>query len=346
MRKHLGTIVLLLILCCISALVVVGLWKIRGDNPLVIVLQSHPKEIMNTDTNLTAVVDIDRKEEGEKALAEAEGALRNVEVLMSRYIKHSEVSLFNDAAAGQVVPLSPQVIEVLQASRKMHEETGRAFDITIRPLIDLWKQAAETNTPPDEDSIRAAREESQWSQLEVFNSGAMKKVGTVSIDLGGIAKGYAIDQAVAAMQAGDCRGGLVDVGGDIRCFGINPDGEKWPVDVRDPFGRSEPIAKLRLTDAAVCTSGNYERFSVISGRHYSHIIDPVTGRPVDVAPSVTVIAPTAMLADAWATALSVLSDRGLELIPPGSGVEAMLVIGTPEKCTIRKTPGFDKYVVK
>ncbi len=346
MKKHRGTILLLLVLCGIVALVVVGLWKIQGDNPLVVVIRHHPKGIMDTETNLTAVVDIDRRREGEVAVKDAEQALRDVEALMSRYIDRSEVSLFNAAAAGQVVPLSPDVIEVLLAGKKLHEKTDGAFDITIRPLIDLWKKAARENKLPDEDAILAAREESNWSQLDVFNDGAMKRVDTVSIDLGGIAKGYGIDQAVAAMQEDGCRGGLVDVGGDIRCFGLSPRGDAWQIDVRDPFGRDEPIAKLRLTDAAVCTSGNYQRFSKIGDKHYSHIIDPRTGWPVDIAPSVTVIAPTATEADGWATALSVLAHDGLRLIPPGSGIEAMLVIGTPEKYTIHKTPGFDRYVLK
>ncbi|MCK4602007.1 MAG: FAD:protein FMN transferase, partial [Phycisphaerae bacterium] len=177
--------------------------------------------------------------------------------------------------------------------------------------------------------------------ITITEDGVIKTTDTASLDLGGVAKGYGIDRAVEAMIQAGCRGGLIDVGGDIRCFGRSA----WTVAVRDPFGRTEPVAVLRLRGGAVCTSGNYERYYEIAGRRYSHIIDPRTGRPVDFAPSVTVVAPAAMTADAWATALSVLGVDGLALLGEDSGIEAMIVVGTPDSFEVYGTKGFEDLTV-
>ena len=172
------------------------------------------------------------------------------------------------------------------------------------------------------------------------------------MDLGGIAKGYAVDQAVAAMTSLGIRGGVVDAGGDLRCFGSRPDGQSWKVAVRDPFHAADasapPLATLRVHDAAVCTSGNYFRYVQIQGRRYSHIIDPRPGphmgMPAEAAPSVTVVAPTAIVADMWATALSVLGAGGLSLLPPEAHIEAMVVEGMVHDVHIRMTDGFAKLL--
>jgi thiamine biosynthesis lipoprotein len=146
----------------------------------------------------------------------------------------------------------------------------------------------------------------------------------VRVDLGGIAKGYAVDKAIEAMREARVAGGMVDVGGDLRCFGRPPAGQTWSVQVRDPFA-SGVLGKFQLKGSAVCTSGGYTRFVEIDGRRYGHIVDPRTGLPVDHVASVTVVAPTALAADVWATALSVHGQRGLEMLPEGA--EALLVTG-------------------
>ncbi|NJN64881.1 MAG: FAD:protein FMN transferase [Acidobacteria bacterium] len=144
---------------------------------------------------------------------------------------------------------------------------------------------------------------------------AIKSRGTARVDVGGNAKGYAIDLAVRAMQAAGARGGLVDVGGDLRFFGEAPDGVAWTIDIRHPDGRSVYRSLALTGDRAVCTSGNYARFAEIGGRRFSHIIDPRSGWPADATPSVTVIGPDTLTVDTWATALSVLGPEGLARLP-------------------------------
>jgi thiamine biosynthesis lipoprotein len=136
-------------------------------------------------------------------------------------------------------------------------------------------------------------------------------------------------------------GGLVDVGGDMACFGVQADGELWMVDVA-PVDGIESDLRLSLGSGAVATSGNYARYFEIDGRRYSQIIDPRTGRPTETTHAVTVVAPTAITADVWATALSILGAVGFERLP--AGVEAMVVSAGSTPPRIAKTAGFESMV--
>jgi len=302
---------------------------------------SKPVGIMGTRTRLLAVAPDRAQARG--ALRDAEAALRGVEARMSRHIATSELSLFNAAPVGEY-PLSGQMADVLGRSWELFGLTASAFDVTCLPLIDLWKQAGRTGQLPSRGQIDRARHMGGWRLVKLGpDSKTLKKVSTkAGIDLGGIAKGYGIDRAVVAMRKAGCVGGLVDVGGDVRCFGQPARGHHWSVVVTDPFEPGKIFARLKLGDAAVATSGNYARYVTIGGIRYSHIVDPRTGFPARAAPSVTVIALQAATADAFATALSVRGTAGLASLP--RGVEAMLVVGDEIKHRIIATEGFKKYL--
>jgi len=303
--------------------------------------------IMGTDTHLTAVGEPNAAPRLEEALRSAEAALRGVEARMSVYLSASEVSRLNAAKAGQVVPLSPDTNELLVESRRLNLAKRGAFDVTCLPLFRLWAEAGKAGVLPGEAAVAAARAACGWDKFEWTPAGVRKRADGAGVGLGGIAKGWAIDRALEAMRQAGVRGGLVEVGGDVACFGLSPGGQRWRVGIRDPFEpRSNRFLGILLVgDAAVCTSGNYERYSEIGGRRYSHIIDPATGWPVDFAPSVTVVAPTCAAADAWATALSVLGPDGIALLPTAKGVEAMVVVGSPADHHIYQTPGFAEMLV-
>jgi len=302
---------------------------------------------MGTETKMTVVMGANEQARARGALERAERALRDVEMKMSSWLDSSELSRFNTGPAGAVTPLSPETLQVLAAARTIAEDTNGAFDVTCRPIIELWKHAKKTKTLPDADALAAARAQSRWDDIELRAGGAVKRSATACVDLGGIAKGYGIDQAVLALIASGAAGGLVDVGGDTRCFGHRGKDGPWRVGVRSPFTAAATIfAVLSVEDGAVCTSGNYLRFAEIDGKRYSHIVDPRTGWPVDAAPSVTVVAKTAMTADAWATALSVLGPAGLKLLPAGEGIEAMIVEGGPDDYRIHYSDGFEKLLAE
>jgi thiamine biosynthesis lipoprotein len=303
---------------------------------------SHPQGIMGTECSLMAVPPRGQYPRAEQAVAAAEQALRTIEAHMSTYIRFSELSQLNDAPAGKAVALSPDTMAVLRLSRQFNEQTGGAFDVTCLPLFNLWSEAGKANRLPTDANLAAAKAKCGWDKWKLLDAGAVKSVDGAGMGLGGVAKGWGIDRAAEAMIAAGCTGGLVEVGGDIRCFGSPAHKGKWVVAVRNPFNRDggEFFGTLALDDAGVCTSGNYQRFAVINGRHYSHIIDPRSGEPVDFAPSVTVVAPNAATADGWATALSVLGPGGFKLLDANSGIEAMIVIGGPKDYRIHETPGF------
>ena len=341
----------------IVALMVVGLWTTRGDDPVLTQRKRKPYNIMGTQTKLVAVAPADRGYVAERAVRDAERALRDVEAKMSRRLDDSEIGRFNLAdpqeTGGAIVPMSTETMTVLRESRKMWQQTGNAFDVTVGALGKVWRDANELNELPHQAQIEAARAASNWSLIELLDGGVRKLSPSVRLDLGGIAKGYGIDRAVEAIRQTGCSGGLVDVGGDVRCFGRPPKKGFWLVAVQDPFDPDprRRLATLKLNSGALCTSGNYRRGRnyKIAGKRYSHIIDPRPGPmmgmalPPEATPaSVTVFAPTAMAADAWATALSVLGVDGLKMIPPGSDIEAMLVIGDAEVNDCVVTPGFRK----
>ena len=296
--------------------------------------------IMGTECELTAIAPRKNRDLAGEALRAAEGKLRRVEVMASTFIDGSFVSHLNAAPPGQEIPYDGEMPVLLDTARRLSAETDGAFDVTYQPVFTLWKRSGKASRLPGEGELAIAVANSGWDKFELTETGVIKRLDGASIDLGGIAKGFAIDRAVDEMRRLDIAGGLVDVGGDIRCFGETVSCAPWKIGIRDPFPPHGMIGTLAVADCAVCTSGNYERFTVIAGRRYSHIIDPRTGRPVDSAPSVTVVAPTAAIADAWATALSVLGPGGLAKLPVSADIQAMIVVGTPEKHQVHVTEGF------
>lgn len=329
-------------------LVIVGvgaLWLTRDQGAVRAVLQTHPERIMGTSCRLLTVEHQDAPApRAKRALAAAEAALRTLESRMSTWIASSELSRFNSAEAQTLSPLSADTLLVLRRARDFFEQTTGAFDVTCQPLIALWRRAGKTRRLPSPNQLKAARAASRWDDIRLENTGARKLRSTARVDVGGIAKGLGIDRALEALRATGVAGGLVDVGGDLRVFGLPPQGEHWQVVVRDPFdaqarrGKGRVIATLRLREGAVCTSGNYARFVELAGRHYSHIVDPRTGQPAAAVPSATVIASDTMTADSWATALSVLGPAGFARLP--KGVEAMIVLGQAGNARAVATAGF------
>lgn len=345
MNKRSRRLTSLAVVAAVLTLAAVGCRRASEDRQPVY-WAARPVGIMGTETELTAVADPGRQHIPAKAIADAAAALRSVEAHMSTHLKDSEISRFNAAQPGLAVPVSPDTMEVLRASREISEQTHRAFDVTCRPVVELWRKAAKEDKLPTGAELAAALALVGWDKIVLRRGAVEKRAFSHGVDLGGIAKGYGIDRAVAAMKDAGAIGGLVDVGGDVRCFGRRPRGGKWRIGIRNPFtkNRKDLIGRLRLLEGAVCTSGNYERYWTIGAERYSHIVDPRTGRPVDGAPSVTVVAPTAMVADAWATALSVLGEEGLAMLP--EGVEAMLVMGPPENHKTLTSSGFDRFLEK
>jgi thiamine biosynthesis lipoprotein len=301
--------------------------------PGVIERDSGYRVVMGT---FSRVVVIARTERGANAAIRAAfGVQDRVNELMSYQREDSELGRINREAAARPVAVDPMTFEVLKQAVHFSELSGGAFDVTVGPLMDLWKQAGETDTPPTPEALAAARAKVGYDKLilDEQNGTVRFAVPGMKIDLGGIGKGYAVDQAVAAMQKQGALGGMVDLGGNIRCFGRPPYGQSyWRVGVQDPnvapdqIGGSKPLLVLALTDESVATSGDYRRFVKVHGHKQSHILDTRTGQGAGALVSDTVIAPDAITADALSTAVNVLGpEKGLALIERIPSVEAILI---------------------
>ena len=346
MREKRNTYLFVLVLVIIVVAVAIGIIKTHGTTPKLVAMEIDPEKIMGTECHIVAVTSPRKAAKKQDALESVEQILRGIEGKMSTYLENSEISLLNNAVTNQKITVSESTADVLELSKKIYTQSDGAFDITVKPLVTLWKNAGKENKLPSEDEIVTARAISYIDSISISGTEAWKDSDTTSIDLGGIAKGYAVDKGVEELQKAEFKGGFVDIGGDIRCFGPSVAFDKWDVVVADPFEKSlqQPLMTLFVTDKAVCTSGNYQRFSTIDGKNYSHILDPRTGYPADAVPSATVIANSAAVADAWATALSVLGVDGFDNLPKSDGIEAMIVTGTSEGFKIHMTAGFAEYI--
>lgn len=296
-------------------------------------LVHNPVGIMGTSCTIAAMANPGNDVDLDEAVRKAEKIIRDVEAKMSNWIDMSELTRFNH---GEDVDLSTDTITVLKAAYDAYEQSNGAFDITCRPLIELWKEKGEEGVMPTEVEIQSARDESNWDQFVWEDDKLIRNGATARVDLGGIAKGYAIDRAIESLKQSGVDWAMVDIGGDIYLFNHNI--RKFDrIDIKHPFQEGS-IAKIHIKDEAVCTSGNYARYINIEKQKFSHIIDPRSGNPADIVPSVTIIADSAIKADIWATAISVLGKEGLELLP--DGVEALLIMGMKGNESYISTRGF------
>lgn len=275
--------------------------------------------------------------------------------LMSTYKDYTELSEVNREAYDGPVHVSPETMEVLQRAVAMSKLTGGTFDVTIGPLMDLWKHAADTNTMPTQQMIDEAKAKVGWQHLRL-DPNAMTvqfEIPGMKLDVGGIAKGYAIDKSVDILKSAGALGGMVDIGGDLMCFGMPPYGHKaWRIAVQDPnvapddMSPDKYLMVLTLDDQAVATSGHYRRFALIDGHKISHIITPKTGSGQHYkSASTSILAPDATTADGLATAVSILGPKkGLDLINGLDHIEALIIVEKPDGPQFIESKGMGAYL--
>ena len=244
-----------------------------------------------------------------RASAAAFERIARLDATMSDYRETSELMMACKRAAHDWVGVSRDLFRVLALSERVARQSAGAFDVTVGPVVRLWRRARRMNELPDAKKLAAARRLVGYRRLRLdARRQAMRldKAGML-IDLGGIAKGYAADAALAALKDYGVRSALVAAGGDIVTGDAPPDSRGWTVAVRGLGSTDEAkLVHLRLANAAVSTSGDAEQFVEINGVRYSHIVDPRTGGALTGRRSVTVVARRGWAADALATAASVL----------------------------------------
>lgn len=252
-----------------------------------------------------------------RAVNRAFAVIREADEMLSSYRPESALNRLNAAAANEAVPTPPTLFEALEASLKYSRLSGGAFDVTVAPLIDVWRRAAETDRLPSEMALGRARALVGADKIKLGPRNQVRRAASgVKIDFGAIGKGWALDRAAEALRKHGVSDALINAG-ESTLYALGDDGERrgWLTGVRNPRGGGPAGVEFRLRDAAVSTSASYERFFEIQGRRYSHIIDPRSGLPVEAVLSVTVTAPTATEADALSTAVYVLGpDAGAKLL--------------------------------
>ena len=248
--------------------------------------------------------------------ADIDKILDSINHSMSTYLPDSEVSLFNQYLKTDWYPISENLYQVIAAAQKVSRQTQGAFDITVSPLVDLWGFGASTRLEiPTDGQINEALQHVGYNKIQLRqNPPALRKQDSqVHIDLSAIAKGFAVDQVSNYLQQSGYANYLVEIGGEVRVAGNKASGQAWKLAIESPNvtqtkGTINKVIQVR--DTGLATSGDYRNYYIKNGKRYAHTLNPVTGRPVSHRlASVTVLHPSAMMADALATALMVMGEE-------------------------------------
>ena len=299
----------------------------------------YRKSMVLMDTLVAITVVTDSADRAEKAMDRAFGEIGKLDTLLNVFSEKSELSMINRNAGLSGVRVSPETMEVVEKAIEVSEKTGGAFDITIGPEISQWNFPL--GIKPGDESIKKQLGLVNYKLIQVDKARSTVYLNEkgMRMDLGGIAKGYAADKAVEELKKNGIRSGLVSVAGDIKAFGRNLGGKKWRVGVQNPRSaekNEEIMAIIELSDAAISTSGDYQRYFILEGKRFHHILDPRTGYPAQGCRSVSVIARDGVYTDAFSTGVFVLGpEKGIELLRR-MGFEGLIV---DKNGTIHTTPG-------
>ena len=283
-----------------------------------------------------------------KAAKAAFARVAELNATMSDYQPTSELMRLCEKAGGAPVEVSADLFEVLRRSEEFAKLTDGAFDISISPVVRLWRKARRTGAMPKAEVINKALQLVDYRRIKLdvkTRTVHLLLIGML-LDLGGIAKGYAADAALAVLRQHGITRALVAAGGDIAVGDAPPAAQAWKVGIaplKNPG--AEPTHYLALTNAGVSTAGDAEQFVEIDGRRYSHIIDPKTGYGLVGRRSVTVIAPNATTSDGLDTGLCILGvERGLKIVENRKDVAALFVFETGKGIETTASKRFEKYL--
>lgn len=288
------------------------------------------------------------EESAKKAAKAAFERVAELNLIMSDYRADSELMKLCEKAGGPPVEVSADLFEVLKKAEEFAKLTDGAFDVSISPVVRLWRKARKTGQMPKAEEIKKALELVDYRKIRLSEKGRTVQLLLMGmlLDLGGIAKGYAADAALAVLRRHGITRALVAGGGDIAAGDAPPDAPAWKVGIAPLKGsKAEPEKYLRLINAGVSTAGDAEQFVEIGGKRYSHIIDPKTGMGLVGRRSVTVIAPSATISDGLDTGLCVLGvEKGLKIVEARADVAALFVFETDAGVASTPSKRFEKYL--
>ena len=243
-----------------------------------------------------------------QAADDAQQEIRRLEAMCNIYDSNSELSRLNESAYRRPFRCSEELWEILQYAKEYHSVSDGAFDVTVKPLMKLWGFHRKRSTLPEKEEIETAKKLVGLEKV-IFNDAdrSVRFSGKgIGIDLGGIAKGYALDKAREKVLRHGVDAGILDLGGNIFCLPKPIPGkghDAYRIGIRNPLNKNQIMTVVLMRDAAIATSGDYERYVVINGKHYTHIMDAKTGHPASDMLSVSVIAPKGIDSDALSTSI-------------------------------------------
>lgn len=261
----------------------------------------------------------------EKGVPAAFAAIQSIDKKMNPDID-SELAMCNAHAGKGPFPVSKPTFHVIQEGRRISKETNGAFDITLGPLIKLWGWNTETPRLPTRAAIRLALKQVGMERFICHPDSLQVELKTgTSLDLGGIAKGFGVDKAAEELRRHNIINFIVNAGGDLYASG-HPSGRLWRIGVQDPDHPHKIVATLSLTNRAIATSGDYERFFMKNKIRYHHLLDPKTGYPARGLRSVSVLSDTTMDADALATALFIMGrEKAVQWLSSHLKIQGILI---------------------
>lgn len=310
-------------------------------------LRKVPYKVSGTRLTMGTIVSMTlvsmSREMSEEAMAQAYEEVNRLSALMNRFDERSPVARLN--MDGILKDAHPDIIEVMSAALRYYRLTGGAFDITVKPVIDLFtrKFSAGEEEYPSENEIATALDLIGSDKIEINGRDISLKKSGMGVTLDGIAKGYIVDRASKILLNHRIDNHLVNAGGDIKATGIRTDGRPWTVAIQDPMKKNNYLDQIYLTDIAVATSGNYENY-FDRDRIFHHIVNPKTGRSPVLNISASVIAPTAMEADILATSLMVMDTKdGLSLIDSMPRCAALVISNNKQ---IQRSSGWKGFTTQ
>jgi thiamine biosynthesis lipoprotein len=288
-------------------------------------LHKTSRLLMGTLVEITVVGESHRASQAAAAVAHE---MTRIENLTSFHKTSSALSRINSNAGGERIRSDPELLVLIQKSLHFAAISGGTFDPTIGPVSLLWNFSAGEPRLPESREISEALAKVGWRRVELdiaAGTVALPEKG-MALDLGAIAKGYALDRAGVVLRQFGITSALINAGGDIIALGEKGPKKPWRVGVQDPNKPNSIVAVALIQDRAIVTSGDYERFFMRNGKRYHHILDPRNGYPAQGLRSVTIVAQDGVTADAMSTAVFVLGpEDGMSKIESTEGVEGLLI---------------------
>ena len=305
------------------------------------VLNNKTKTIKHTQLILGTIVEIQVRnsdeEKAEKAISKAFNEIRRIDDVFSTYNSESPVWKINHSEDSAFITDS-EIFKLIQNCDSLSKLTNNAFDVSLDELIQVWGFDKGKPDIPSEEIRLTALKHSGWSNIELLRNKIIRR-NNVQLNFGAVAKGYAVDKAVEALEENHITDALVNAGGEIRALG-----NEWIVGIQHPRIPGQLLERLILDEYSVATSGDYEQYFEKNGIRYHHILNPQTGYPASDCRSVTVIAKDDMTADALATGVFVLGpEKGLKLIEKLKNIESLII---DKKGNIIKSSGFNKFILR